>query len=66
MGMNIPDAYADLAAQVVAGFQHSSDQVTRSLDVAEAVWRAATDPSCPMRSPAGADAVAQAEAARRA
>ena len=27
---------------------------------AEAVWRAATDPSCPMRLPAGADAVARA------
>jgi len=27
------------------------------------VWRAATDPSCPMRLPAGADAVAWAEGA---
>ena len=34
--------------------------ITRSQDVAEAVWRAATDPSCPMRLPAGADAVALA------
>jgi hypothetical protein len=33
---------------------------TRSTDVAEAVWRAATDPSAPMRIPAGADAVALA------
>ncbi len=30
-------------------------------DVVEAVWRAATDPSCPMRLPAGADAVALAK-----
>ncbi len=63
MGMDIPPAYADLAAQVFAGFQHSRADVTRPPDVAEAVWRAATDPSCPMRLPAGADAVAWAEAA---
>jgi NAD(P)-dependent dehydrogenase (short-subunit alcohol dehydrogenase family) len=62
MGMNIPDAYADLAAQVFAGWQQSTEEVTRALDVAEAVWRAATDPSCPMRLPAGADAVAWAKA----
>jgi NAD(P)-dependent dehydrogenase (short-subunit alcohol dehydrogenase family) len=30
----------------------------RRSDVAEAVWRAANDPSCPLRQPAGADAVA--------
>ena len=33
---------------------------TRLQDVAEAVWRAAKDPSSPMRIPAGADAVALA------
>ena len=58
-GTDIPEAYAALAAQVFARFQQLT-QVTRSLDVAEAVWRAATDPSCPMRLPAGADAVAGA------
>ena len=58
-GMTIPEAYAGLAAEVFARFQQST-QVTRALDVAEAVWRAATDPSCPMRLPAGADAVAGA------
>ncbi len=62
-GMNIPAAYADLAAQVFARMQQATEDVTRALDVAEAVWRAATDPSCPMRLPAGADAVAWAEAA---
>lgn len=36
--------------------------VTRSLDAAEAVWRAANYPACPMRLAAGADAVALAEA----
>ena len=66
MGMNIPEAYADLAAQAFAGLQQSTAEVTRALDVAEAVWRAATDPSCSMRLPAGADAVACAEAAKRA
>ena len=62
MGMSIPEPYAELAAQVFARFQDSTEEVTRSLDVAEAVWRAATDPSCPMRLPAGADAVAWAKA----
>jgi len=66
MGMNIPEAYTDLAAQVFAGVQQSTEEVTQALDVAEAVWRAATDPSCPMRLPAGADAVAWTEAAKRA
>ena len=63
MGMNIPEAYTDIAAQVFARFQEATDEITRPLDVAEAVWRAATDPSCPMRLPAGADAVAWAKAA---
>ena len=63
MGMNIPEAYTDIAAQVFARFQEAPDEITRPLDVAEAVWRAATDPSCPMRLPAGADAVAWAKAA---
>ena len=66
MGMGIPAAYGDLAAQVFAGWQQSTDAITRASDVAEAVWRAATDPSCPMRLPAGADAVAWAEVAGRA
>lgn len=61
MGMSIPEAYADVAAQLFAGFENPGD-VTHSTDVAEAVWRAATDPSCPMRLPAGADAVAWAKA----
>lgn len=63
MGMNIPEAYGPVAAQVFARFQAGGD-VTYSRDVAEAVWRAATDPDCPMRLPAGADAVARAGGAR--
>lgn len=52
-----PDAYSDLVQRVFAGSQEGGP-VTHSSDVAEAVWRAATDPSCPMQLPAGADAIA--------
>jgi len=38
----------------------SSGWESDAYDVAEAVWRAATDASTPMRLPAGADAVAWA------
>jgi short-subunit dehydrogenase len=51
------EAYAELAKQVVAGMRDTSGPLTRAQDVAEAVWRAATDPSSPMRIAAGADAV---------
>ncbi len=54
-----PDTYVELVRNVFAGWEQSSE-ATHSRDVAEAVWRAATDPSCPMRIPAGADAVAMA------
>ena len=56
-----PDAYGDLVQRVFAGWQETGP-VTHSSDMAEAVWRAAIDPSCPMRLPAGADAVAAAGA----
>jgi len=59
MGMSAPEPYTRQMADVFAAFQQRT-QVTRSVDVAEAVWRAATDPSCPMRLPAGEDAVALA------
>jgi short-subunit dehydrogenase len=60
MGMNIPEPYMPLAAQIFARFQEQGGPITRSRDVSEAVWRAATDPDCPMRLPAGADAVERA------
>jgi len=44
MGLNIPDAYQALAAQMFARFGAGGD-VTYSRDVSEAVWRAATDPT---------------------
>ncbi|MEO5793988.1 MAG: SDR family oxidoreductase [Rhodoferax sp.] len=54
--------YADFAQSVFSAMGQSSSAVTHASDVAEAVWRAATDPACPLRLPAGADAVALAEA----
>ena len=53
----IPDAYADLAQSIFAKWAQSPGPVTRSLDVAEAVWNVVNDPSSPIRVPAGADAV---------
>ena len=64
VGMDHP-AYAETVKRVFARLQDATTPTTRIQDVAEAVWRAATDPSAPMRIPAGADAVAwAAEAAR--
>lgn len=66
MAFGIPDAYSEIAEGVFAEWRtYPADQVTRVGDVAEAVWRAATDPSCPMRLPAGVDAVAAMEGAER-
>ncbi|WP_370677287.1 SDR family oxidoreductase [Pleomorphomonas sp. PLEO] len=59
MQFGIPEAYADIAEGVFSEWRtYPADQVTHVGDVAEAVWRAATDPACPMRLPAGVDAVA--------
>jgi NAD(P)-dependent dehydrogenase (short-subunit alcohol dehydrogenase family) len=58
-GMDHP-AYAETVKKVFAGLQDTSTPTTRIEDVAEAVWRAATDPAAPLRIPAGADAVAWA------
>jgi len=54
------EAYAEFVAAAFARMVDASAPITHAQDVAEAVWRAATDPSCPMRIPAGADAVAWA------
>ena len=53
-----PEPYVPMVQSVFAGWQASTDPVTQSADVSEAIWRAATDPSCSMRLAAGADAVA--------
>lgn len=52
-----PAPYAPLGQAVVARLTGTHEKFTRSLDVAEAVWRAATDESAPSRLYAGADAV---------
>ncbi|MEZ6011093.1 MAG: SDR family oxidoreductase [Hyphomonas sp.] len=52
----IPESYAAYAAPIFASFAKPA-MVTRESDVAEAVWRAATDTSGQLRFPAGADAV---------
>ncbi|NHL69646.1 SDR family oxidoreductase [Burkholderia ambifaria] len=54
------EAYAEFAAAAFKRMVDESAPITHARDVAEAVWRAATDPSCPMRIPAGADAEAWA------
>jgi NAD(P)-dependent dehydrogenase (short-subunit alcohol dehydrogenase family) len=56
---SISQPYAALAQGLLARMSEPAP-FTRSLDVAEAVWQAANDPSSPMRIPAGADAVALA------
>lgn len=57
----IPEAYAPFAEQVFASFAQPA-AVTRESDVAEAVWRAVNDSTGQLRFPAGADAVALAQA----
>ncbi len=56
-----PAPYAEMVQGVFKGWEQDAGPVTRSSDVAEAVWRAATDPACPAELPAGADAVVWAE-----
>jgi NAD(P)-dependent dehydrogenase (short-subunit alcohol dehydrogenase family) len=62
MGNSVPEAYADFVQHVFAAMRDAAAPVTHAQDVAEAVWRAVTDPAAPMRIPAGADAVALASA----
>jgi len=57
-----PEAYAEFAQRMLADMQRVGEGVvTSARDVAEAVFRAATDPGCPMVLPAGADATAWSE-----
>ncbi|ARM16357.1 UNVERIFIED_ORG: hypothetical protein GGE63_001705 [Rhizobium esperanzae] len=54
-----PEAYSSVVADVFASWeQQSATALTQPVDVVEAVWRAATDPSSPLRIPAGVDAEA--------
>lgn len=61
MSPDVPEAYVAFRDQVFAAVRDLSTPVTVAQDVAEAVWRAVTDPQAPMRIPAGADAVALSE-----
>jgi NAD(P)-dependent dehydrogenase (short-subunit alcohol dehydrogenase family) len=55
------EPYAEFAQQTLAMMQSAGNgPVTTAQDVAEAVFRAATDPDCPAILPAGADAIAWA------
>ena len=56
----IPEAYAAFAQPIFAAFAQPA-AVTTASDVAEVVYRAATDGSGRLRFPAGADAVALAQ-----
>jgi NAD(P)-dependent dehydrogenase (short-subunit alcohol dehydrogenase family) len=57
-------AYADFAQTMLAQIRsHPPEHTTSAMDVAEAIFRSATDPDCPMMLPAGADAVAASLAA---
>ncbi|MCY1023547.1 SDR family oxidoreductase [Pyxidicoccus sp. MSG2] len=57
-GVAVPEAYSDFARSVFERTMgQNSGPSTRSLDVAEVIWRAVNEPSSPIRQPAGADAV---------
>jgi NAD(P)-dependent dehydrogenase (short-subunit alcohol dehydrogenase family) len=56
----IPEAYAEFAQPIFAGFANPA-LTTKESDVAEAVWQAAHDLSGVLRFPAGPDAVALAQ-----
>lgn len=60
--VGMPEAYNELAQKVFATFAESTDPVTHSKDVAEAVWYAVNEESSPMKIPAGADAIEWANA----
>lgn len=49
-------AYGPLVEQILTAFRDTSGSITHAEDVAEAVWRAATDPAAPTRIAAGKDA----------
>lgn len=61
MGMDVPDDYGPFMQAVLGSLRAARDR-TQAGDVAEAVWRAVTEPDAPMRLLAGADARAMADA----
>jgi hypothetical protein len=57
MQAGVSEPYAELVQRAFAGWEQSIE-VTHSIGVTEAIWRAANDPSSPIRIAAGADSVA--------
>jgi NAD(P)-dependent dehydrogenase (short-subunit alcohol dehydrogenase family) len=60
--LGMPDSYVETAQKVFAQWTESTEPKTQSKDVAEAVWTVVNDPDAPTFLPAGADAIAWAEA----
>ncbi|NKF24786.1 SDR family oxidoreductase [Solimonas marina] len=50
------EVYADIVKATLARIGDTEGPVTYAKDVAQAVWRAVTDPAAPLRTAAGADA----------
>lgn len=55
MGMDVPEAYGPFVQAYFHSLQSATEK-TEAQDVAQAVWRAVTDETAPMKLPAGADA----------
>ena len=55
MGMEMPEAYGAFVRSYLQTLQSATER-TEARDVAEATWRAVTDPDAPMMLPAGTDA----------
>ena len=54
-----PEAYKPFIDEVMSAFmQNAAKEPTRTEDVVHAIWRAVTDPDCPLHLPAGSDAEA--------
>ncbi|HEX4454648.1 MAG TPA: SDR family oxidoreductase [Kofleriaceae bacterium] len=64
-GVAIPEPYAAFVKTAFDSMMSRSGPLTRASDVSEAIWRAVTDPSAPMRQPAGADSITAAQASSR-
>jgi NAD(P)-dependent dehydrogenase (short-subunit alcohol dehydrogenase family) len=62
-GIAVPEGYSDFVRSVLERITGQRSRLfTRPLDVAEVIWRVVSDPSSPIRQPAGADAVELAKA----
>jgi NAD(P)-dependent dehydrogenase (short-subunit alcohol dehydrogenase family) len=56
-----PEEYKPIIEQAMSALrENAAKEPTRPEDVVQAIWRAVTDPDCPLRLPAGSDAVALA------